>query len=175
MSGYPGASNGGPPPPPPFTYPAVPPQQPTAPYPVAMPQVGDEKPPVDANGYPLAPVAMPDANDAFKYKNYGATPDAKDKNLTVVPPPPQGSVDPYNIQPSGPNGQYTVEDYQRMAQARTPRFPIEQYGRCPKDAGEHYVREEYTNGSLCLAVLCGWIFPVCVTKQLKCRKCGQVF
>jgi hypothetical protein len=127
---------------------------------------------------------MPSNNheyDAQKVKDNAYNGGDWDAKNIVAPPaqhqpyPLPVSSDPYNIPPSGPNGQYTVEDYQRMAQARLPRFPIEQYGRCPKDAGEHYVREVVSNSSLCLIFLIGWICPVCVTKQYKCRKCGQVF
>jgi hypothetical protein len=77
------------------------------------------------------------------------------------------------IKPSGPNGQYTVEDYQKMAQARLPRYPIEQYGRCPKDGGEHVVRPEYATSSLCLASIC--CIPICVSEEMVCRKCRQKF
>ncbi|RKP22784.1 hypothetical protein SYNPS1DRAFT_25338 [Syncephalis pseudoplumigaleata] len=159
-------------------------QPPPAPYPTAMPAppaTTDEKPPVDAHGYP-----MPAGHQHPPHEYYAAAPDAQKymagngqpehaKNGYMAAPPLPATGDPHNIPPSGPNGQYTVEDYQRMAEARKPRFPIEQYGRCPKDGGEHYVREEYTNGSLCLACMIGWIFPVCISRQLKCRKCGQVF
>ncbi|RKP10653.1 hypothetical protein THASP1DRAFT_21649, partial [Thamnocephalis sphaerospora] len=157
MSGYPGYGPNATPQPPPAA--SAYPSPPAATYP----------PPPQHATAPVQP--FPPSQDAYKegekhaYYQYAAAPgpvQTQQPYAMVMTPTEYDAT----IRPSGPNGQYTVEDYQKMAQARIPRFPVEQYGRCPKDGGEHHVRAEYANSSLCFLAMCGWCAPVCISQEM---------